>query len=48
VFNSNGPTTFSCKWNTNKLKNLTNKMCVKTAINMQFKQLIMQLKKLIA
>jgi len=33
VFNSNGPTTSICKWNTNKLKNITNKMCIKSAIN---------------
>jgi len=25
--------TSTCKWKTNKLKNVTNKMCVKTAIN---------------
>ena len=33
AFNSNGPTTSTCKCNINKLKNVRNKMCVKTAIN---------------
>jgi len=32
VFNSNGPKASICKWNTNKPKNVTNKMCVKTSI----------------
>jgi len=39
VFNSNGPTTSTCKWNTNKLKSVANKMCVKTAINACLKKI---------
>jgi len=27
----------TCKQNTNELKNVTNKMCIKTTINAQFK-----------
>ena len=37
AFNSSGPTMSARKWNTNKLKNVTNGMCVKTAINVQLK-----------
>jgi len=33
----------TCNWYTNKLKNVTNKMCVKTAINAQLKKLIARL-----
>ena len=40
AFNSNGPTTSTCKWNINNLKNVTNKMCVKIAINARLKELI--------
>ena len=50
AFNSNVPTTSTCKCNANKLKNVTNRICVKTAINARFKKLIarlMRLKKLI-
>jgi len=32
VFTNNEPKMPICRCNTNKLKNLTNKMCVKTAI----------------
>jgi len=38
VFNSSGPTTSTCKRNTNKLKYVTNKMYVKSAINAQLKK----------
>ena len=38
--NSNGPMMSTCKWNANKLKNVTNKMCVKTAINVRLKNLL--------
>jgi len=40
AFNSKERTTSTCKWNTNKLKNVTNKMCIKTEINMRLKKLI--------
>jgi len=29
AFNSNGSTTYACKWNTNKLQNVTNKSMLK-------------------
>jgi len=35
AFNSNGPMTSTSKWNTKTLRNVTNKMCVKTMINIQ-------------
>jgi len=40
----------TCKCNTNKLKNVTNKTCIKTALSMQLKESnrVMQLKELIA
>jgi len=40
AFNSNEQTMSTCKWNTEKLKNLTNKMCIKTTINAQFNRTI--------
>ena len=46
AFNSNGPTTSTCKCNINKLKNVRNKMCVKTAINAWLKKLIARLTRL--
>ena len=41
MFNSNGPTTSraTCKLNTNKLKNVTNKLCIKTATNAWLKKI---------
>ena len=44
VFNSNGPTTSTCKCNTIERKTLTNKMCVKTLI--MIKKLIVWLTRL--
>ena len=37
AFNSNGPKMSTCKWNTNKFKNVTNKMYIKTVINARLK-----------
>jgi len=42
VFNSNGPTMSTCKCNTMKL-NVTNKMCVKNAINARLQKLMVPL-----
>jgi len=39
AFNGNGLMTSTCKWNTSKLKNVANEVCIKTAINAQLKKI---------